>query len=82
MKATELRALIRNFAIEMIVYGILVVLYSVLVLHLLGKPLSRLFNDNLARYAFVSLALVVAQAVLLDAVTSFLLHQLHLERFE
>ena len=82
MKATRLRALIRNFAIEMIVYGILVALYLVLVLRLLGKPLSRLFSDNLTPYAFISLALIVAQAVLLDAVTSFLLDQLHLERLE
>ena len=82
MKATELRKLIRNFAIELIVYGILVVLYSVLVLRLLSKPLSQLFGNNLTAYAFISLALIVAQAVLLDSVTSFLLDQLHLERIE
>ena len=82
MKATELRKLIRNFAIELIVYGILVALYSVLVLRLLSKPLSQLFSNNLTPYAFISLALIVAQAVLLDLVTSFLLDQLHLERIE
>jgi hypothetical protein len=82
MKTTKLRTLIGGFAVEMIVYGILVTLYSVLVLHLLGKPLSQLFGDNLTAYAFTSLALIVAQAVLLDAVTSFLLDQLHLERIE
>jgi hypothetical protein len=82
MKTTKLRTLIRGFAIEMIVYGILVALYSVLVLYLLGKPLSQLFGDNLTAYAFISLALIVTQAVLLDFVTSFLLDQLHLERIE
>lgn len=82
MKTTEMRTLIRGFAVEMIMYAILVTLYSVLVLRLLGKPLSQLFGDNLTAYAFMSLGLIVAQAVLLDSVTSFLLDQLHLERIE
>ena len=82
MKAKELRALIRNFAIELIVYGILIVLYAILALRLLGKPLTQLFGGNLIAYAFISLALIVAQAVLLDSFTSFLLDQLRLERME
>jgi hypothetical protein len=82
MKAKELWTLIGNFVIELIVYGILVVLYSVLALRLLGEPLAQLFGNHLIAYAFTSLALVVAQAVLLDFATSFLLDRLHLERME
>jgi hypothetical protein len=82
MKTKELWALIGGFAIEMVVYGILVVLYSVLALRLLGEPLAQLFGSHLVAYAFTSLALVVTQAVLLDFATSFLLNQLHLERLE
>jgi hypothetical protein len=82
MKAKELWTLVGSFAIELVVYGILVVLYSVLVLRLLGEPLAQLFGNHLVAYAFTSLALVVAQAVLLDFATSFLLNRLHLERME
>jgi hypothetical protein len=66
----------------LIVYGVLVAAYSVIVLRLLGKPLAQLFHSNLGVFAFVSLALIVAQGVLLDALTSFLLDKLRLERLE
>ena len=47
-----------------------------------GEPLSQLFDSNLGVYALVSLALIVAQGVLLDAITSFLLDRLQLGRLE
>lgn len=74
--------LIRNFAIELIIYGLLVVGYFYLALRLLGEPLKKLFNENLVLYAIVALVLIVAQGVLLEAIASFLLNRLKLERFE
>jgi hypothetical protein len=82
MKKQRTRVLLRNFVVELIVYGILVAAYSVIVLRMLGKPLAQLFHSNLGVFAVVSLMLIVAQGVLLDALTSFLLDKLRLERPE
>ncbi len=82
MENPRIWILIRNFVIELIIYGLLVVGYFFLVLRLLGEPLRTLFERNLVLYAVVALALIVAQSVLLEAVTSFLLSRLKLERFE
>ena len=82
MKTTEVWKLVRNFAIELVVYAILIILYSVAVLRLLDEPLTRLFGSNLTAYAFISLGLILAQGVLLDLITSLLLDFLHLERIE
>ena len=82
MENPRIWILIRNFGIELIIYGLLVVGYFYLVLRLLGEPLRTLFERNLVLYSVVALALIVAQSVLLEAVTSFLLSRLKLERFE
>ena len=82
MNKRKVRVLLRNFVIELIVYGILVTAYSIIVLRLLGEPLSRFFDSNLTVYAFISLGLIVAQGVVLDLVTSFLLDRLRLGRPE
>ena len=74
--------LVRNFVIELIVYSILVVAYFVVALRLLGEWLARLFHSNLVTYALISLGLIVAQGVLLDVITSFLLDRLNLSRLE
>jgi len=74
--------LLRNFAIEVAIYAVLVVAYFFLVLRLLGKPLERLFENNIVLYAFVALFLIVAQGVVLDGVTSFLINRLGLDRLE
>ena len=82
MKPVKLRTLIRNFAIELILYGALVVGYFVIVLRWLGEPLVELFTGNLILYAAAALVLIVIQGVLLESVTSFLVEQLGLERLE
>lgn len=76
------RSLVRNFILEMIVYGALVVIYFLVVLRFLGQPLTELYNSNLRYYAIVALVLIVAQGVVLEWVTSFLLDFLGLERLE
>ncbi len=82
MSEREIRTLIRNVVIELIGYGILVVAYAALVAPLLEEPLARLFGNNLISYAFVGLGLIVAQGLILDVITSFLVNQLRLERLE
>jgi hypothetical protein len=77
----RLRA-IRGVVAELIVYGGLVALYAVSVLQFLADPLANLYEDNLTLYAWVALALIVAQGVVLDGVTSFLLDRLRLARFD
>ncbi len=75
-------ALIRNFVIELVVYGVFVVAYFFIVLRLLGSFLTNLFHSDLVMYAFLALTLIVIQGVLLDAITSFLLNLFKLELFD
>ena len=82
MKDSGVRTVIRNFAIEIVIYAVLVVGYFFLVLRLIGEPLVKLFNSNLTLYAIVALVLIVAQGVLLEAITSFLIDRLGLENPE
>lgn len=82
MKDRKIYRLLLNFAIELIVYGVLVLIYSLGVLQFLASPLRQLFRSNLTVYAFVALGLIVAQGALLDIATTFLLDQLSLERLE
>jgi hypothetical protein len=82
VKGPRARILIRNFAIEVVVYAVLVVVYFLLVLRILGDPLEALFSSNLGLYAVVALGLIVVQGVVLEFVTSFLISRLGLERLE
>jgi hypothetical protein len=74
------RELIRNFVIEMIVYGIFLVIYFLIALRYLAEPLSQLFNNNLIVYAILALGLIVVQAVFLEFITSLLFDFLGLHR--
>ena len=74
------RELIRNFIIELVVYGILLVAYFFLALRYLAAPLSRLFDNSLVVYAILGLILIVVQAVFLEFVTSLLFDFLGLHR--
>jgi len=78
----NLRKLVRNFIIELAVYGMLLVVYFFAVLQFLGGMLSNLFLNNMSLYAIVGLALIIIQAVVLEAVTSYLIRLLHLDRLE
>ena len=82
MDKSKIRTLIINFIIEMVIYGILVVAYFYLVLRYMGVFLNDLYHNNLVVYAILGLILIVAQAVVLEAVTSFLIDRLRLERLE
>lgn len=82
MQNPEVGRLIRNFAIEVLVYAGLVLGYFLLVLRFLGEPLARLFSTNLVLYAIVALLLIVVQGVVLEAVTSFIMGLLRLDQLE
>lgn len=74
--------LLIGFFIELVIYSILVASYTYLVLRVLGEILFNLFNNNLVYYAFLGLGLIVAQGVLFDLITTFLIDRLKIERFE
>ncbi len=82
MKNPVVRKMIGSFLIELVIYAVLVIAYFFVVLRLLGDPLNDLYRDNLTLYAFLALALIVAQAVLLEAVTSFIMGLLGLDQLE
>lgn len=82
MKKLPFRALVRNFLIELLLYGILVVAYFLFVLRWLGEPLVGIFEGNLPLYSAGALVLIVVQGVALEAITSFLVERLGLERLE
>lgn len=81
MKLKTKRLLV-NFLMEVIIYGVLLLIYFLAVLRLLGEPLNRLFNLNPLVYALATLLLIVVQAVVLEQVTSFMLKLLKLDAKE
>lgn len=76
------RRLIRNFIIELVVYGVLVVIYFFVILRSIGDWLTELYFTNLTVYAVVALVLIVVQSLFLEIVTAFLIERLGLERLE
>ncbi|PYK39553.1 MAG: hypothetical protein DME60_09585 [Verrucomicrobia bacterium] len=63
---------LRAFAVELVIYSVLVTVYFFLVLHLLGEWLYRLETQHRYLYAAVAILLVAGQAVVLDAVATLL----------
>ena len=63
---------LRTFALELVVYAVLVTCYFFLVLHLLGNWLYHLETQHRLTYAIVALLLIAGQAVVLDALTTVL----------
>jgi hypothetical protein len=72
MKKETIRT-VRAFAIELVIYAILVVIYFFLVLHLLGQWLYELEIHHRYLYAWLAILLIVGQAVLLESLTTFLI---------
>jgi hypothetical protein len=64
---------LRSFLIELLIYGVLVVLYFVLVLHFLGDGIKRVYDHDKRLYALLALALMVGQGVGLEMLTTWLL---------
>ena len=60
------------FALELGVYALLVTGYFFLVLHFLGETLHSLESRHRYVYGGVAILLIIGQAVVLEAVTTFL----------
>ena len=69
----ETSSTLRAFAIELVLYSVLVATYFFFVLHFLGKWLFPFYQHHRVLYAVLAIALILGQAVLLEFVTSFLL---------
>jgi hypothetical protein len=69
----EVARTLRAFAIELVVYALLVIVYFFLVLHLLGQWLYQLEVQHRYVYGGVAILLIVGQAVLLESITTFLI---------
>ena len=76
------RLRVRNFLIEMVIYAILVSIYLYLVITYLADWLVALYNDYLTAYAVLALVFIVAQSVLLDSLTSFIMDRLGLRKLK
>ena len=77
--STEMKLVIRNFSIQLLIYSVLLVIYFALVENRLGEPLVALFEQSLAGYAVVSLFLILIQALFLDGVIGFIAKRLGME---
>lgn len=78
----EWQRVVRQVAVELLIYAALVVAYAAVAFHLLTTPLETSFKSNPVLYAVIALVLIVGQGTLLEALTSFLLNRLRLERFD
>jgi hypothetical protein len=76
----SLQPLLRSLALELIIYAPLVILYFLLVLRLAGDYLADLYQQNTTFYALVALTAIVLQGVLLERLTTWLLHRFGLRK--
>jgi hypothetical protein len=72
----EAVATLKAFLIELAVYAILITAYFFLVLHFLGGWLHDLSGQHRYIYAITAILLIIVQAVVLEAVTTFLMRLL------
>jgi len=79
---TVVRRTLRAFALELVVYAALVVVYFFAVLHFLGDWLVQLKTHHIRVYAVVAILLIIGQAAVLEAVTTSLLRLLRGGRSE
>ena len=73
---SETAKTLRAFAVELVVYAVLVVAYFFCVLHFLGESLHWLAAHHRYTYDGVAILLIIGQAVVLESVTTFLLRLL------
>ena len=69
----EHRDSLKHFVAEFVVYAALVSIYYWLVLRFLGPWLYRMFVHQRSLYAWMALAVIVGQGVLLEMLTRWLL---------
>ena len=69
----DVKASLKSFVLELLVYAGMVVAYFFLVLHFMGDWLNDLFHNRRRLYAAAALLLIIGQGVLLEWVTSKML---------
>ena len=79
-KKSKMRQMAKNFLYEVLLYGVVLIIYFYFALRYLGEPLSRLFSANLSLYTLVGFVLILAQAILLESVINFLAKLIGLTR--
>jgi hypothetical protein len=65
------------FALELLIYGVLVSLYLFLIIHFFEGWIVQTYHTSGRLYALLSLLLIVAQGLILDAVTRSVLQSVH-----
>jgi hypothetical protein len=71
----SLRPLLRSVLLELAIYAPLVLLYFLLVLRYANDFLTELYKSDTVLYAVVATAAIIAQAVLLERLTAWLLRR-------
>lgn len=66
--------------VEVIVYAVVMTAYVYFGLRFLNEPMYKLFNNSLSWYSVAVILLILAQAVLLEYIVSFLIRSLGIFR--
>ncbi len=78
----EIKKSLRSYLVEVVVYAALVAAYYFLVLHFMGPWLADFYESNRKSYAALALGLILAQGLILEIVTRWLLAWLNPRREE
>ena len=70
---TKTAKTLRGFAVELVIYAVLVAGYFFVVLRFFAGRLYDLEQHHIAIYGLVAIGLIVGQAVVLEIVTTWLL---------
>lgn len=68
----DIQKAVVRYIVETAFYAVFVCAYYFFVLHFLGGWLKQIFTQHKALYAAVALAVIIAQALLLELVTALL----------
>jgi hypothetical protein len=77
-KDPSFKPLMRSLGIELAIYAPLVTIYFLIVISFAKDLLLRIYYELPVVYSIVTLLLIVAQGVLLEALTSWLLRKIGL----
>jgi hypothetical protein len=76
------RQFLRVFAVELIIYGVLKVVFLIATIRYLTAPLAALFGRDLSIYGIFTLVLLLFQGGVLDWVTSLIVRLLGIEHYD
>ena len=78
----EMRRTLGAFAIELVLYAIVVTGYFFAVLHFLSGWLAQLAAQHIRLYALVAISLIIGQAILLETLSTTIMRLLRGGRSE